>query len=281
MKLLALFLALLGAPVITLAQRPTPPKPFPQGHLVIAGGGTLPDEILAHALQLAGGPSANALLLPQSSRRETAGQKTRDAFLRLGAQEAAILSLEDLEAARELLAQADLIWISGGSQNRFMQAFEGTGLLGLIRQRYLAGAVVAGTSAGAAVMAEHMFTGQADLESLRGGTTETKPGLGLLPEALIDQHFHARRRFNRLLGAVLDRPTLVGIGIDEKTAIVYHNGAFEVIGPSNVLVIDARRASHVRAEEKTPSSARDLRVHILTQGMTMQMLEKKPEPQKQ
>jgi cyanophycinase len=87
-----------------------------------------------------------------------------------------------------------------------------------------------------------MFTGDADLKALTAGTTVTARGLAVLPDLLIDQHFLKRQRDNRLLSAVFDHPNLVGVGIDESTAIIFHDSGFDVIGRSSVVVIDARRA---------------------------------------
>jgi cyanophycinase len=112
----------------------------------------------------------------------------------------------------------------------------------VIRARHLEGVAVGGTSAGAAVLAGEMFTGDADLKSLTAGATVTAKGLALLPGLLIDQHFLKRQRDNRLISAVFDHPSLVGVGIDESTAIIFKGDRFEVIGKSSVVVVDARRA---------------------------------------
>jgi cyanophycinase len=90
--------------------------------------------------------------------------------------------------------------------------------------------------------------------------------LGIWPEVLIDQHFLARQRDNRLISAVLDRPTLVGVGIDEGTAVIVKDGEFEVVGKSSVVVIDARKAKVDKADPKTLATGRDLRVSILKAG---------------
>ena len=124
-----------------------------------------------------------------------------------------------------------------------MKAIDGTGLAEVIRARYQAGAIVGGTSAGAAVISEAMITGDADLQSLTAQKTVIAKGLGLWPEVIVDQHFLKRQRDNRLISAVIDHPSLVGVGIDESTAVVVHGGSFDVIGESSVVVIDARDAT--------------------------------------
>src|SRR5450756_3012960 len=88
-----------------------------------------------------------------------------------------------------------------------------------------------------------MITGEADLQSITAGKTATAPGLALFPDAILDQHFLKRQRVNRLVSAVLDHPSLVGIGIDETTAIFVTGRSFEVLGKNSVVVIDGRKAA--------------------------------------
>ncbi|MGE3164719.1 MAG: cyanophycinase [Planctomycetota bacterium] len=246
---------------------------WPAGTLVIAGGGSLGDEIRQRALSEAGGPQARVVVIPQASALADAGERARSAWLEAGAADVAILALEPAEAAEaaaQELTRATLIWITGGDQNRLMEAIGKTDVPRLIRERYRAGAVIAGTSAGAAVMAEHMFTGQADLKSVSAAATETRPGLGLV-DVLVDQHFHARGRFNRLLSAVLDRPDRLGIGIDEGTAIVVQGGGIEVIGRSSAMVIDARSARCSATPPGSPAAAEAVQLHLLRAGMRFEL----------
>jgi cyanophycinase len=240
------------------------------GALVVVGGGGTGPEIVAKTLALAGGKNAIVAVLPESSAVVGAGDDSVKMWLDAGAREAVKVAFDDANAAA-LLRRATLIWMPGGDQNRFMKAIEGTGLAEIIRERHRAGAAVGGTSAGAAVLAEAMFTGEADLKSLTAGATAIARGLGLWPEVLIDQHFLKRQRDNRLISAVLDRPALVGVGIDEGTAVIVHGDAFEVIGRSSVVVIDARGAQ----VDKTPAgglvSGRGLKLTILHAGQTYSM----------
>jgi len=219
-----------------------PARAFAQGPLIVVGGGTTVPEITARTLELGGGKKAVVAVLPQSSAEPDAGDASVKMWLEAGAAEAVKVSFVDRDAAARFLKRATLIWMPGGDQNRFMKAIAGTGLDAIIRERHQSGAAIGGTSAGAAVLAEYMFTGDADLKSLTAGATVTATGLALWPEALIDQHFLTRQRDNRLISAVFDHPALVGVGIDESTAVIVRGGAFDVIGRSSVVVIDARRA---------------------------------------
>jgi cyanophycinase len=152
-----------------------------------------------------------------------------------------------------------------------MKALEGTGVPDVIARRYRDGAVVGGTSAGAAVMSAIMLTGDADLQSITVGATKTAAGLGLWPEVIVDQHHLKRQRQSRLISLVLEHPTLVGVGIDERTAAIVSGSRFEVIGESSVLVIDARRARVEPRPAGALSAARDIAVHVLTAGMGMEI----------
>jgi cyanophycinase len=258
LRALCVLLASLLFPSIGAAQ---------SGALVVVGGGSTGPEIVAKTLALAGGKRAIVVVLPQSSALADAGDESVKMWLDAGAREATKVGFADKDAAAAL-RRATLIWMPGGDQNRFMKAIEGTGLPEIIRERHRAGVTVGGTSAGAAVIADAMFTGEADLKALKAGATVIGKGLGLWPDALIDQHFLTRQRDNRLISAVLDRPTLVGVGIDEGTAVVVQGTSFEVIGKSSVVVIDARGAQ----VDKTPTgglaSGRGLKLSVLRAGQT-------------
>jgi cyanophycinase len=235
------------------------------GSLVVVGGGGTGPDIIAKALELSGGKKAIVVVLPQSSAVADAGDSSVKMWLEAGAAEAEKVAFTDSAAAAKL-RRATLIWMPGGDQNRFMKAIEGTGLAEVIRERYRAGVTVGGTSAGAAVLAGEMFTGDADLKSIKAGATVTSKGLNIWPAVLIDQHFLARQRNNRLMSAVLDRPLLVGIGIDEGTAVIARGDSFEVIGRSSVMVIDARDAKVDKAAPGGLATARGLKVAVLKAG---------------
>lgn len=258
----------IAAVVVLLVARPA----WAQGPVVVVGGGTTVPEIVSRTLELAGGRGAAVVaVLPQSSAEPDAGVASVRMWLDAGAREAVNVSFADPAAAKIALGRATLIWMPGGDQNRFMKAIEGTGLDAVIRARHAAGAVVGGTSAGAAVLAAEMFTGDADLKALTAGATVTARGLGLLPDLLIDQHFLKRQRDNRLLSAVFDHPNLVGVGIDESTAVIVHDNAFDVVGRSSVVVIDARHASIGAAAKGEAISGTGVNVAVLRAGQSFSL----------
>ena len=239
------------------------------GPIIAVGGGGTTDGIIAKTLALAGGNDAVVAVLPQSSESKDAGDSSVKMWLDAGAKKAFKVDFAERAAARALLESASLIWMPGGDQNRFMKVIAGTGLDDVIRARHRAGVAVGGTSAGAAVLSQSMITGDADLQSLTAGKTTIAPGLGLLPDVIVDQHFLRRQRQNRLTSAVLERPDQLGVGIDEATAAIFHNGTIEVLGRSAVVVIDARRAQVEPIAADRPVAARDVRVTILRDGMSL------------
>lgn len=245
--------------------------PAPKGHLVIVGGSVIPAEVRQRMLDLAGGADVHVVIIPNaSSVPESAAAEAIDRFRQAGATRLEVADLRTPESAASAILRADLIWIAGGNQNRLTEMMIGTTIPEAIRRRYIEGATIGGTSAGAAVMTGLMLTGVADLDTIRNGTTQLVGGLGLMDGAIVDQHFLKRGRFNRLAAAVLDHPELLGIGIDESTAIVVTGRQFEVAGISNVIVVDARQSARDEAEPPRagePAFGVNLSLHVLRAGM--------------
>jgi cyanophycinase len=257
--------------LLILALTGAQPEASP-GPLVIAGGGPTVPEIAARALELAGGrDQADILIVPFASSQPDAGQPTRKMWLRAGVarEHVTILDLTDKAAALAAIKKANLIWISGGSQSRLMRILREGGVVEAIRARHRRGATVGGTSAGAAVMSLAMVTGKDSMDTIAADSSKMAEGLGLWPGVIVDEHYVRRRRFTRLLSAVLNHPDLVGIGIDESTAAVVTGRSFEVIGRSNIVVIDARKTATTRgrARDGEPGSAANVLVHVLKNGM--------------
>jgi cyanophycinase len=144
------------------------------------------------------------------------------------------------------LEKASLIYISGGDQRRFMEITANSPVFQAIHTAYRNGAVIAGTSAGAAVMSKLMITGdekkhpeyQSTFGSIEADNIIFDEGLGLLPRVIVDQHFIRRSRYNRLLTAILENPEYLGIGIEESTAILTGQDSAEVVGAGQVVVLE-------------------------------------------
>jgi cyanophycinase len=256
------------AVLFTLALCAAAPMAQSPGAVVAVGGGGTTPAIVARTLALAGGTNAVVAVLPQASALPTAGEGSVTMWTDAGARTVRVVSFDDRDAARAILRESTLIWMPGGSQSRFMERIEGTGLAEVIVERHRAGAVVGGTSAGAAVLSAEMITGEADLQSLLSGTTVLGKGLGLLPHVLIDQHFLQRQRSNRLLSGVLDHPTLIGIGIDEATAVIFEGSMMHVVGKSGVVVVDPRPSTREAFGAGQVVAATGLRLSVLRDGMS-------------
>ncbi|MBP1634071.1 MAG: cphB 1 [Acidobacteria bacterium] len=240
----------------------------PQGHLLVVGGNGTTDDILRKAVATAGGAAGRVAIFPQASELPETGKEAVEMWTKAGIGSAVVLDPADVDAALEGIAAASFIWFPGGDQNKLAKALAGTPIPEAIRARYRAGALVGGTSAGAAVLSRMMITGEADLKAITAGRTELAPGLALWPEVIVDQHFLKRQRNNRLISAVLDHPSLVGVGVDETTAVFVTGPEFEVLGRNSVLVIDARRAQVDKAAAGDLATGRGLVMSVLKAGMT-------------
>jgi cyanophycinase len=248
------------------------PAAAPAGSLLLIGGGERPAAALAKFVELAGGPEARILVLPTASELADTGEvHARELAERGGARHVEELPLRTrADAARADLvariAAADGLFFTGGDQSRITAALAGTPAGEAIAAAWRRGVALGGSSAGTACMSPWMLTGEGDFESVRPGGVELVPGLGFADGMILDQHFLARGRFNRLLAAVLEHPDLVGVGVDEATAVwIRPDASFEVIGERQVLVIDARGAA-VHRDGGAGFGADGVRLHLLRPG---------------
>ncbi len=181
----------------------------------------------------------------------------------------------------ELLAGARVIFFAGGDQMKITSRFGGTALCETVHQMYRDGAMIAGTSSGASVLSEVMMAaGDGDASHEVGGTLRISPGLGLISGVLIDQHFAQRGRMGRLLGAVAQNPRLLGIGIDEDTALlIERNRDSSVIGSGAVYIVDGREISFTNTalEEAQTMSAFGIKLHVLSSGDRFDLETRQPE----
>jgi cyanophycinase len=177
------------------------------------------------------------------------------------------------------IEKADLIYFTGGDQLNITSLFGGSPLHNVLHDRIKAGVVVAGTSAGAAMMSTAMImAGNGDFAPRVGGV-EIAPGLGLVPDTIIDTHFTQRGRHGRLMTAVAHHPQYIGIGLDERTAIVVEGEKFTVVGEGAATVFCGSRMTHsdlVFRKDGEPISLFDLRTHILTASCWYNIGEREP-----
>jgi cyanophycinase len=181
-----------------------------------------------------------------------------------------------------LLDDAAGVFFSGGDQLRISSQIGDTPIEARIREIWRGGGVLAGTSAGASVMSDTMMVRGASAETHRIGDLQMAPGLGLIRDTIIDQHFAERGRIGRLLGAVAQSPRVLGIGIDEDTAIVLKADDFKVIGSGAVYVVDAEgvTASNIaEARQERALSIFDVRLHVLASGDGFNLSTRRPHDQ--
>ncbi len=260
------------------AQAPT------RGTLYIVGGGPQPDALVREFVDLAGGRGkARIIVFAMASEDGLAGGEEKAQDLRALGADARNVWVDRRQAMSDSVARlldgATGVWFGGGDQVRLADILRGTPTERAIHARYAAGAVIGGTSAGAAVMSRVMLTGDEARPggarpdtSLAWGTLErdnvlVADGFALLTNAIVDQHFLRRKRYGRLLSLVVQRAPHLGAGIDESTALeVRPDGTWRVRGASAVLIFDARRAG--RNADARQIQATDVRTHVLTEGGT-------------
>lgn len=255
-----------------------------RGTLFIVGGGSQSLDLVKRFVDLAGGPGkARIAILPMATEDALATGAEKKAQLDSLGADAFVVNITraqaDDDSVVRKLATATGIWFPGGDQSPLAASLRGSAALRMIHDRYRAGAVVGGTSAGAAVMSDSMITGNqfwpgtAAVDSpsfsrIGRRTIEIAPGLGFLHNAIVDQHFIRRQRENRLFSVVLERPHLLGVGIDEGTVLeVTPDGRWAVLGASAVIVLDARQ-SKVTSQTRPALGATDIRVSVLPAGST-------------
>lgn len=222
------------------------------GHLIVIGGAEdkVRDRvILSRFVALAGGRDARiAVVATASSFAVEVAERYREVFTDLGAARVDPILAQARPAANDetlvrLAAGASGIFLTGGNQLRLSSTIGGTRLSRAIEERYHAGAVVGGTSAGASALSTHMIAFGASGLTPKQRMAQVSAGLGLLPGVIIDQHFQQRNRLGRLLMLVAQNPSLLGIGIDEDTAgVVTPDQVFEVIGRGSVTLVDGAGA---------------------------------------
>ena len=180
-----------------------------------------------------------------------------------------------------ILDDADAVFFTGGDQLKITSQIGDTPIYERIHEIFHEGGMIAGTSAGASVVCETMMVGGDGNGSHRIGVgLRMAPGFGLFKGAIVDQHFAERGRMGRLVGAVAQNPRMLGIGIDENTAIrVTGNRSFTVLGDGAVYVIDGAGVTYTNiAEERVEKtlSIYDMKVHVLTQGDTFDLSARRP-----
>lgn len=249
-----------------------------QGALVIIGGAEDREGdciVLREFVRLAGGMKSHiAVMTAATSLPKEVGDDYIHVFERLGAESVEVVHTERREDSHReeslrIVEQATGIFFTGGDQSRIVDFIKGTPLDKVIHQRHQAGAVIGGTSAGAAMMPDQMIVGGASVSNPSVDAVSMGPGMGFLPGIVVDQHFAQRGRLGRLLAALVLQPAMLGLGIDEDTGIIVKGDEFEVVGQGSITVVDESTATHNNLEGLLKDEAIalcDVKLHILPHG---------------
>jgi len=232
-------------------------------------------EILDRFIDICGGKEARIGIIPTASELEDTGRNYEKLFRQIGVKHAMVLPFEsredcDNEEYLEYIEKSDGVFLTGGNQLRLSTTLGGTATAQLIRRRNAAGMHVAGTSAGAAFVPEHMIAGGLEGSTPTPDMVTMAPGLGLTNKFIIDQHFRERDRLGRLLTALAYNPFAVGMGLDEDTgAFISPDDSVEVVGSGGITIIDPSELSYSsmhKARRGEPVSLIGVRLHILVAG---------------
>jgi cyanophycinase len=261
-----------------------------RGWIVPVGGNeekTGDAGILRRFVEIAGGDEARIAIVPTASSQSDTGSRYERLFSSLGARRADVLPYnERRDSEREewlkLLEKATGIFLTGGNQLRISTILGGTPVAKMIRRRNARGVIVGGTSAGAAILSEHMIAFGEEGPTPRAGAATLAPGFGLTNRVIIDQHFRQRDRLGRLLAALAYNPFAVGIGLDEDTAaFIDPHDTMHVHGKGAITIVDAGGLSYssmATAKPGAPVCVTDVKIHILTAGARFDFHHRRPTP---
>jgi len=260
--------------------------PETPGPLLIIGGHEDKEQDREILGKLAGMVQGGRLVIATIASHKPEGyfDSYREAFGALGLSDLVELYVHERSdsSTSEALALLDGVagvFFTGGDQLRISSQIGDTPVEKRIQEIHAAGGVIAGTSAGASVMSETMLVKGASSETYRIGELHMAPGLGLIRDVIIDQHFAERGRYGRLVGAVAHNPRLLGIGIDEDTALLVQGGVGEVLGSGAVYVVDGEEASYsnvAEARAECALSIHDVRMHVLSGGNRFDFAARRP-----
>jgi len=256
------------------------------GPLIVIGGHEDKDGDRVILQEIANRLGSGKLVIATVASHEPEGyfDVYQKAFAALGVTDLAELYVNDRDETRsprnlDLLRDAAGIFFTGGDQLRISSQIGDTPIEDMVRAIHDRGGVVAGTSAGASVMSETMLVRGPSAESHRIGDLHMAPGLGLIRDVIIDQHFAERGRIGRLLGGVAQNPRVLGIGIDEDTAIVIDGDTFKVVGAGAVYVVDGSTVGQSNIAEAGRQEALSMfgvSLHVLSSGDRFTLSSRQP-----
>lgn len=260
-----------------------------KGYLILIGGAedkSKEGEILQKVVTLSGEEEACLTILTVATKEpEKVGEAYVKIFTRLGVKDVEAIDIKNRQDAQkdhiiERIEKSSGIFFTGGDQLRITSLIGGSRLYHAIFEAYKRGVIVCGTSAGASAMSATMIVEGDGNESPGGNIINMAPGLGLLEEVVVDQHFAQRGRIGRLLTVVASNPHVIGVGIDEDTAILVDPKAvFTVEGSGTVTVIDGRAIDYTNVSELMPGEPLALfnaKIHVLSPGTSFDLTSRRP-----
>lgn len=259
------------------------------GNLIIIGGAEDKegDKKILHRVANYINKDSQSILIATIATEypEKSYEKYKSVFSNLGVKNINKLDISNRKNAFDkkniqLVNEANLLFFTGGDQLRITSLLGGTPIYDAIKRLCKNGGIIAGTSAGASVMSDTMIVKGDDEESPRKCTLKMSPGLGLVKNIIIDQHFAQRGRIGRLLTAIAQNPEVLGVGIDEDTAIVVSDkGVAEVIGSGAVYFVDGSSIIYSNVSEQYSEetlSMFNVKLHVLKEGNKFNLLKKIP-----
>jgi cyanophycinase len=258
-----------------------------KGKLLIIGGGIGPEDSQDILEIVAAEANGGILTVIDVATNLVDGieQEYKELFGRVGIQKLELLDIRTREDAFKeenvkKCANAAVLFFTGGDQLRITSQMGDSPVFQCMHEKHGQGMMIAGTSAGAAAMPTTMIVGGPSDESGRISALAMAPGLGLLDYVVIDSHFAERGRMGRLLGAVVQHPANLGVGIDENTAIlVESNKHFYVVGEGAVYVVDGSPISYSSLSESQPEGVitlHDVKLHVLGRDDCFDLVERRP-----
>ena len=263
------------------------PSPAPRGTLVIIGGHEDKEDrkLILRAVAARAGSGRLVVATVASELPDELWETYERVFRGLGVKHVYHLDIETREEAKterklRILDDATVVFFTGGDQLKITSQLGDSPIYDRVREIYESGGTIAGTSAGASVVCETMLvSGGHGGSNQIAGDLRMAPGFGLFPGVIIDQHFAERGRIGRLVAAVTQNPRILGIGIDEDTAIVREGQTFRVLGAGAVYLVDAQDLSYTNLTEEEGDrtiSAFHLRLHLLTMGDEFDLVSREP-----
>lgn len=249
------------------------------GNLIIIGGAEDKKdkcEILREVVKKCSKSGKPLVILTAATEYpEEVGAEYKNVFKKLSYNNTRIIHIKDRDDANrqdycDEILNSSCVFFTGGDQLKITSLIGGTDMLEGLKQAYRNGVLIVGTSAGASCVCTTMIVSGMDDNSPRKCTIKMAPGLDIIRGVLIDQHFAQRGRIGRLLSAIAQNPEMLGIGIDENTAIVIEKSSIlRVIGSGAVTITDGKLLSHTNVSELTPDETlalTDVKLHILPNG---------------